>query len=72
MGHVARGVGNIHVGAVLKQVVKTSNEFATLFDRVIDGDMWGAATGWWPACSVHTESRGQSLRFTIALSISWR
>jgi len=38
MGHVARGLGNNDVGAVLKQVTKISNVFArgtTLFDTVI-------------------------------------
>jgi len=52
MGHIARGIGNVHVGAVLKQVVKTSNEFATLYDCVIDDDMWGAAARWWPAACI--------------------
>jgi len=45
MGHMARGVGNNEVGAVLKQAIKISNVFnrsATLFDFVVvySGSKW--------------------------------
>jgi len=45
MGHMARGVGNNDVGAVLKQVVNISDVFArdaTLFDFVVvySGSEW--------------------------------